>query len=337
MPGLRAETGSEDFMRVLLANPRGFCAGVDRAVKIVDMSLEVFGAPVYVRREIVHNSHVVNDLRDRGAVFVEELEEVPQGAVAILSAHGVAPEVFEQAKARSVKLIDATCPLVTKVHLEVHRFVKEGYHIILIGHEGHDEVIGTLGESPDHITLVENEAQAAQLEIDGFKKLMVLTQTTLGIDDTASIMRVLRDRFPSIDTPPTDDVCYATQNRQDVVKAMADRGMDLLLVVGSQNSSNAARLVEVGQARGARGHLIDGPRDIKDAWFRGVESVGLTAGASTPEHVVQAVVRDLNRRGCDKMEYVTTVEEDVVFQIPPVLKNEMAARSRQEEEFGTTA
>lgn len=296
---------------------------MDRAIRIVDLALEVFGPPVYVRREIVHNSHVVAELRHKGAVFVEELAEVPDGAVAILSAHGVAPVIFEQARARGLRLIDATCPLVTKVHLEVHRFVKEGYQIVLIGHNGHEEVVGTLGEAPDHITLVENEEQARTVELPPHEKLVVLTQTTLGVDDTAGVVEALRERFPYLELPPTDDVCYATQNRQDAVKAMTDRGLDLLLVVGSQNSSNAARLVEVGQARGVRGFLIDRAAEIQAEWLDGVGVVGVTAGASTPEPVVQAVLDRLRQYGGQSVERVNTADEDVVFQLPVVLRDAM--------------
>jgi len=307
-------------MKVVLANPRGFCAGVDRAVKIVDMALEVFGPPVYVRREIVHNSHVVADLRAKGAVFVDELDSVPDGAVAVLSAHGVAPVVYEQGKARGLRVVDATCPLVTKVHLEVHRFVKQGYHILLIGHQGHDEVIGTMGESPGNITLIENEAQAATTPVPPHRKLMVLMQTTLGVDDTAGVVRVLRQRFPELELPPTDDICYATQNRQDVVKEMARQGVGLLLVVGSKNSSNAARLVEVGRALGVPGYLIDAAGEIDSAWVRGVDKVGVTAGASTPEPIVQAVIERLRALGATSVENCTTVEEDTVFQLPVILR-----------------
>ena len=314
-------------MNILLANPRGFCAGVDRAVKIVDLALEVFGPPVYVRREIVHNSHVVRGLREKGAVFVEELSEVPAGAVAILSAHGVAPTVFKEAEARGLRLIDATCPLVTKVHLEVHRFVKQGYHIVLIGHAGHDEVIGTMGQAPGHITLVENEAQARSVALPPHDKLMVLTQTTLGVDDTAGVLAVLRERFPTLDLPPTDDICYATQNRQDAVKAMSTGGMDLLLVVGSRNSSNAARLVEVAVARGVRGYLIDGAEEIRPEWVHDAKSIGVTAGASTPESVVQAVLDRLRRMGAGDVQFCTTAEESTTFQLPLLLKKAMADRS----------
>lgn len=313
-------------MKILLANPRGFCAGVDRAIKIVDLALEAFGPPVYVRREIVHNSHVVRDLRTRGAVFVEELTAVPPGSVTILSAHGVSPVVFDQARERKLRLIDATCPLVTKVHLEVHRFVKLGYHIVLIGHNGHDEVIGTIGEAPGHITLVENEAQAATVVLPTHEKLMVLTQTTLGVDDTKAVIETLRQRFAYLELPPTDDVCYATQNRQDAVKEMSALGMQLLLVVGSRNSSNAARLVEVGEARGVQGFLIDGADEIRAEWLEGVECVAVTAGASTPEDVVQGVVDRLRELGGDRVEYVTTAEETTVFQIPIDLRRAMEER-----------
>lgn len=313
-------------MNVLLANPRGFCAGVDRAVKIVDLALEVFGPPVYVRREIVHNSHVVTELRDKGAVFVQELEDVPSGAVAILSAHGVAPTVYDDAKRRGLRVIDATCPLVTKVHLEVHRFVKQGYHIVLIGHDGHDEVIGTMGQSPGNITLVENESQARAVDLSHHAKLMILTQTTLGVDDTAGVLNVLRERFPNLDLPPTDDICYATQNRQDAVKAMSEKGINLLLVVGSRNSSNAARLVEVGAARGVRGFLIDSASEIDPAWVTPATKVGVSAGASTPEHVVLAVLGRLQEIGATGIELCSTAEESTVFQLPVLLRDAMEAK-----------
>ncbi len=313
-------------MKVLLANPRGFCAGVDRAVKIVDLALEVFGSPVYVRKEIVHNSHVVGSLRRKGAVFVDELSEAPDGALIILSAHGSAPEVFAEAQRRGLRLIDATCPLVTKVHLEVRRYARLGYHVVLIGHEGHDEVIGTIGQAPESITLVENEQQARSVVLPPHEKLVVLTQTTLGVDDTTGVIAVLRERFAGLETPPSDDICYATQNRQDAVKAMAQRGVQVLLVVGSKNSSNAARLVEVGRARGVRGYLIDGPDQIDPAWLDGSETIGVTAGASTPEPVVQAVLDQLKRLGADAVEPCTTAEENVSFQLPPMLRGAAARR-----------
>ena len=311
-------------MKVLLANPRGFCAGVDRAVKIVDLALDVFGPPVYVRREIVHNSHVVGALRGKGAVFVEELDEVPDGALAVFSAHGVAPSVFEQGERRGLRVIDATCPLVTKVHLEVHRFIKQGYHIVLIGHTGHDEVVGTIGQAPEQITLVESVEAARTVELSEHDKLMVLTQTTLSMDDTSAILEALRERFPLLELPPTDDICYATQNRQDAVKAMVEAGMDVLLVVGSRNSSNAKRLVETSELRGRPGHLIDGPEEIQPAWLDGAEVVGVTAGASTPETVVQAVVARLRELGAGAVELFNTAEEDTVFSLPVILKDALA-------------
>ncbi len=316
-------------MRVLLASPRGFCAGVDRAVKIVDLALEVFGAPVYVRREIVHNSHVVGSLREKGAVFVQELTNVPEQAITVLSAHGVAPEVFEEARQRNLRLIDATCPLVTKVHLEVHRYVHRGYHIVLIGHRGHDEVIGTLGESPSNITLVENEEQARTAKIPPGQRLVALTQTTLGVDDTAGVLHVLRERFPELELPPTEDICYATQNRQDAVQAMTERGIQLLLVVGSANSSNAARLVEVGAARGVKGYLIDRASDIRPEWLANVEVVGVTAGASSPERVVDEVLARLRELGATSVEPCHTTEEHTVFHLPPLLRKRAEATSRE--------
>ncbi len=306
-------------MRILLASPRGFCAGVDRAVKVVELALEAFGSPVYVRREIVHNTHVVDDLRGKGAVFVDELADVPSGAVAILSAHGVAPEVFEDAKTRSLRLIDATCPLVTKVHLEVHRFVRQGYHIVLIGHAGHDEVIGTMGESPGHITLVEDVAQAKAVALPPHDKLMVLTQTTLSVDDVRDVTAALRERFDHIELPPIDDVCYATQNRQDAVKALADRGAEVLLVVGSTQSGNAARLVEKGRLHGRLSHLINGPDDVRHDWCSDVECIAVTASASTPESVVEAVLEHLKRLGAQSVEPVHAAHEDTVFHLPAEL------------------
>lgn len=314
-------------MRLLLANPRGFCAGVDRAVKIVDLALEVYGPPVYVRREIVHNSHVVRGFEARGVTFVAELDEVPDGAVVILSAHGVSPAVHEAGRARGLRVIDATCPLVTKVHLEVLRFVRQGYHIVLIGHAGHDEVLGTMGHAPGSITLIEDEAQARTKAIPDSGRLVVLTQTTLGVDDTEGIRAVLRQRFPHLEMPPTDDICYATQNRQDAVKELLARGAELVLVVGSRNSSNAARLVEVARGRGARGHLIDSAADVQADWLTGVSTVGLTSGASTPEGVVRGVVERLTALGAGPVELVTTVDEHVVFSVPPALRSAVERRA----------
>jgi len=308
-------------MRVILAEPRGFCAGVERAVKIVELALELYGPPVYVRREIVHNSHVVRRLRDMGALFVDEVAEVPNGANVIFSAHGVAPGVFDAAKERSLNIIDATCPLVAKVHLEVDRFVRHGYHIVLIGHAGHDEVVGTLGHAPHSITLVSDVEQARTVTMPPHEKLIVLTQTTLGIDDTADVLAALRGRFPHLELPPSDDICYATQNRQNAVKAMHDNRVDVVLVVGSRNSSNALRLVEVAKARGMSGFLIDSAADIEAGWIDGAKTIGVTAGASTPEAVVQDVLNRLRELGGDRVEPLTTVEEDTVFSLPPGLRH----------------
>jgi 4-hydroxy-3-methylbut-2-enyl diphosphate reductase len=309
-------------VKVLLANPRCYCAGVDRAVQIVEIALQRFGAPVYVRKEIVHNQFVVNRLREMGAIFVEELAEVPAGALAIFSAHGVSPAVFEEARTRDLKVIDATCPLVSKVHLEVLRFVKEGYHILLIGREGHEEVEGTMGHSAENITLIEDPEQARTKPLPRSDKLMVLTQTTLSVDDTQVVMDALRERFPHVELPPTEDICYATQNRQNAVKEMCTRGIDRLLVVGSQNSSNAARLVETAEVRGVPGHLIDGPDDVDPAWVAKVDWVGVTGGASTPDEVVQSVVGRLRELGADEVVLSSTTEENTVFQLPVILRGD---------------
>lgn len=311
-------------MKVILAEPRGVCAGVERAVKIVELALERFGAPIYVRKEIVHNRHIVERLREQGAVFVEELDEVPEGSLAIFSAHGISPAVREEALRRNLRTVDATCPLVSKVHLEVLRYVKRAYHLVLIGHEGHDEVVGTLGHAPDAITLVTDVQDAESVELPPDKELMVLTQTTLSVDDTKQIMAVLQRRFPQLETPSADDICYATQNRQSAVKALSDE-VDLLLVVGSQNSSNAKRLVEVGESRGVPGYLIDRAEEIDPAWLTGVEAVGVTSGASTPEELVQGVVRRLRELGATEVQTSTTVEENVVFTLPPELRQLQAA------------
>ncbi|MBI5864523.1 MAG: 4-hydroxy-3-methylbut-2-enyl diphosphate reductase [Planctomycetes bacterium] len=304
------------MMDAILAKPRGFCAGVERAIRVVELAIEEFGAPVFVRKEIVHNSHVVARLRERGAVFVEELDEVPTGSVAILSAHGSPPEVFESARKASLRLIDATCPLVTKVHMEVRRYARKGYRVILIGHAGHDEVIGTMGQAPDRTVLVENVADVAGLEIADAEKGVILTQTTLSQDDTAEIVAALRRKFPFLELPPSDDICYATQNRQNAVKQIAG-SVELLLVVGSRNSSNSRRLTEVARARGVASYLIDGPQDIDDAWLRDAHVVGVTSGASAPEDVVQAVVAHLNERGVMAWAQVDAPDENVVFNLPP--------------------
>ncbi|MBI3076298.1 MAG: 4-hydroxy-3-methylbut-2-enyl diphosphate reductase [Deltaproteobacteria bacterium] len=300
---------------VLVAGPRGFCAGVERAIEIVEMALNLYGPPVYVRKEIVHNRHVVEELRAKGAIFVEAVDEVPEGSLVIFSAHGVAPVVHEETRARRLRVIDATCPLVTKVHLEVHRFMKAGYSIILVGHKDHDEVIGTMGEAPGKIQLVTSVEDAEAVQVPNPDKVMVLTQTTLSVDDTREIVATLRRRFPRLATPPKDDICYATQNRQAAVKELA-RQADLILVIGSANSSNANRLVEVAQVAGTRAHLIDDVRDISPAWLNGVRAVGVTAAASTPEVLVQQVVEYLREHGARDVREVATVKEDVRFGLP---------------------
>ncbi|MBK8480957.1 MAG: 4-hydroxy-3-methylbut-2-enyl diphosphate reductase [Proteobacteria bacterium] len=312
-------------MKVILARPRGVCAGVERAVKIVELALERFGAPIYVRKEIVHNRFIVDHLRQQGARFVDELDEVPAGALVIFSAHGISPAVRDDAERRGLRTVDATCPLVSKVHLEVLRYVKRDYNLVLIGHEGHDEVVGTLGHAPQSITLVTDVGHAERVELPLDKPLIVLTQTTLSVDDTKQIMAVLMRRFPQLETPGADDICYATQNRQNAVKALADSRIDLLLVVGSNNSSNAKRLVEVGESRSVPGYLIDRGAEIKPEWLEGVSAVGVTSGASTPEELVQDVVARLRELGADEVEISTTVEEHVVFTLPPELRQLGAA------------
>lgn len=301
--------------KVLLAAPRGYCAGVDRAVETVERALEVFGAPVYVRKQIVHNLHVVRDLEAKGAIFVEELEEVPTGSTAILSAHGVAPEVHAQGRERSLRVIDATCPLVTKVHLEAKRFAADGYHIVLIGHEGHEEVIGTMGEAPASITLIGTPEDAESVALPEGAPVAYLSQTTLSVDETDEVIQVLRRRFPHIVGPPQDDICYATQNRQVAVKAIAVKA-DVVLVVGSQNSSNSKRLVEVAEAAGARGYLIDDESEIDPSWLDGASTIGLTSGASAPEWLVDQVLAWFRARGPVEVEEVTVVTEDVHFARP---------------------
>ncbi len=311
-------TGSERnvALKVLLASPRCCCAGVDRAVQIVEMALERFGTPIYVRKEIVHNNHVVDDLRQRGVIFVDELDGVPDGALTIFSAHGVAPSVHEDARKRRLRIVDATCPLVTKVHLEVARFVRDGYHIILIGREGHEEVDGTLGQAPARITLIEDVEQARTKAVPDAEKLMVLTQTTLSMDDTEVVMEALRARFGHLELPPAEDICYATQNRQNAVRALCERGIDLLLVVGSPNSSNAARLAEVAAVRGVLGRLIDSADELDPEWLVGASAIGVTGGASTPDAVVQSVVERLEALGATEVELCVSAEENTVFQLP---------------------
>lgn len=304
-------------MEAIVAKPRGFCAGVERAIRIVELALEKYGAPIYVRKEIVHNLHVVRRLRSAGAVLVDELEQVPAGAVTVLSAHGSPPEVYQQAGAQGLRLIDATCPLVTKVHKEVHRCVRDGYRIVLIGHAGHDEVVGTMGQAPDRTVLVENLDDVRRLVMSPGQKGVILTQTTLSQDDTGEIVHALLKRFPQLELPPSEDICYATQNRQNAIKELAG-GIDLLLVVGSKNSSNSLRLTEVAKSRGVRAHLIDGPEDIDTQWFAGVSTVGVSSGASAPEQIVQAVLSHLRTLGVEQVTEVDAPDEGVAFKLPPL-------------------
>jgi len=310
---------------LLLAKPRGFCAGVDRAIDVVNLALELYPGPVYVRKEIVHNVHVVNDLRAKGAVFVDELDEVPDGATVIFSAHGVSPEVRAGAAARGLKVIDATCPLVTKVHHEAIRFAREGRPIVLVGHEGHDEVVGTMGHAPEHIHLIGSAEEAETLQVPDPDRVAVITQTTLSLDDTSTVVDVLRRRFPGIEAPTRDDICYATQNRQLAVKAMARR-VPVILVIGSKNSSNSNRLAEVAQAAGARAYLIDDISQIDPTWLDGVESLGITAGASAPEYLVDEVVQFFRAQGVTDIEEIEAVTEEVSFALPPELVRDRDAR-----------
>jgi 4-hydroxy-3-methylbut-2-en-1-yl diphosphate reductase len=304
--------------KVFLLKPRGFCAGVVRAIDVVKIALDLYGPPVYVRKEIVHNKHVVDELREAGAVFVEELEEVPVGARAIFSAHGVAPSVRTEARQRSLDVIDATCPLVTKVHLEAVRFARDGYSIVLIGHKDHDEVIGTLGEVPDKTFLVETVEDVDRLCLPDPTRVCYLTQTTLSLDETRDIIQRLKERFPAMIGPPAQDICYATENRQTAVKAVGVH-CDLLLVVGSQNSSNSKRLVEVGSNFGVRSYLVNDQSDVDPAWLESVRNVAVTAGASAPEHLVQELIAFLHGHGFDQVEEVELVEEDVRFSLPQEL------------------
>ena len=311
--------------RVLLAAPRGYCAGVDRAVITVEKALDTYGPPVYVRKQIVHNKHVVETLQARGAVFVEENDEVPEGATVIFSAHGVAPVVHEEAKARSLKTIDATCPLVTKVHHEARRFASDDYDILLIGHEGHEEVVGTTGEAPEHIHLVDGPGDVDRIVVRDPEKVAWLSQTTLSVDETLETVRRLRERFPALLDPPSDDICYATQNRQVAVKEIAVDA-DLVIVVGSTNSSNSVRLVEVALESGASaGKLVDKAAELEDAWLDGVSVVGVTSGASVPEILVRGVLDWLAERGFGDVEEVRSAEESLLFALPPELRRDMKA------------
>jgi 4-hydroxy-3-methylbut-2-enyl diphosphate reductase len=312
--------------RVLLAKPRGYCAGVDRAVQTVELALERYGAPVYVRKQIVHNKHVVASLERRGAVFVEETADVPEGAVVVFSAHGVAPQVRADAKARSLHTIDATCPLVTKVHSEARRFAAQGFDILLIGHEGHEEVVGTTGEAPSQIQLVDGPADGAGVQVRDPAKVVWLSQTTLSVDETNETVAALRERFPTLADPPSDDICYATQNRQAAVKQIAAES-DVFIVVGSQNSSNSVRLVEVAVDAGASAaYLVDDAESINPAWLEGVTTVGLSSGASVPEDLVAGVLEHLAASGFGHVEEVEAVEERMFFALPHELRPERPAR-----------
>jgi 4-hydroxy-3-methylbut-2-enyl diphosphate reductase len=308
--------------RVLLASPRGYCAGVERAVETVEQALEHYGAPIYVRKQIVHNIHVVRDLEARGAIFVDEETEVPRGATLVYSAHGVAPSVYANSAKRGHNVIDATCPLVTKVHVQARRYAEEGYTIILIGHSGHEEVVGTTGEAPESTILVQTVAEAEALELPSDTKLAYVTQTTLSVDETADIIRTLRRRFPAIRAPRKEDICYATSNRQWAVKEMLPE-IDVLLVIGSRNSSNSNRLVETARAGGVRAYLLDDERDIDEAWLDGAETVGITSGASAPEKLVVRVCDWFRAHGVDDIEPYRLVDEDVTFRLPVELRREL--------------
>jgi 4-hydroxy-3-methylbut-2-enyl diphosphate reductase len=314
--------------RVLLAAPRGFCAGVDRAVVVVEEALKLYGAPVYVRKQIVHNRYVVESLQDRGAIFVEETDEVPEGSVLVFSAHGVSPAVRRAADERALRTIDATCPLVTKVHQEARRFAAEGYRIMLIGHDGHEEVEGTAGEAPEATTLVETPEDAAAIEVAEGEKVVWLSQTTLSVDETLLTVDALRESVPGLANPPSDDICYATQNRQAAVKLMAPQ-CDLVIVVGSANSSNSVRLVEVALEAGAKAaYRVDGADEIEPAWLESADVVGVTSGASVPEILVQDVLRHLTAHGYPEHEVVEATEERVRFALPPNLRRELKAAAK---------
>ncbi len=312
--------------KVLLATPRGYCAGVDRAVQTVERALELYGAPVYVRKEIVHNKHVVEQLRDRGAVFVDSETEVPEGATVVFSAHGVAPSVHSNAQRRELQTIDATCPLVTKVHVEAKKFAADDYTIVLVGHAGHEEVEGTMGEAPDHIVLIENEDDVDELQVKDPSKVAYISQTTLSVDETRAIINKLRERFPAIVGPRTDDICYATTNRQAAVKQLA-RHCELVLVIGSRNSSNSNRLVEVAREHGADAYLIDNELQVREEWLDGKTVVGITSGASAPEELVQRLVEFFQARGTRDVEELEVVQEDVRFMLPKAIRQAMASAS----------
>ncbi len=327
MPSLHSKTMAPAPEKLLLAAPRGYCAGVDRAVQTVERALELHGAPVYVRKEIVHNKHVVEELRERGAVFVDELDDsIPEGAVTVFSAHGVSPAVHAAAAVRGLKTIDATCPLVTKVHKEAVRFAADDYDILLIGHEGHEEVEGTAGEAPDHIVLVNSPEDVPNIEVKDPDKVVWLSQTTLSVDETMETVRRLRERFPNLQDPPSDDICYATQNRQVAIKKVAEES-DLVLVVGSANSSNSVRLVEVALEYGAKAaYRIDYASEVQQEWLDGVATVGVTSGASVPEELVQELIADLADAGYRDVSEVKTAEEDLIFSLPKELRRDVTGR-----------
>jgi 4-hydroxy-3-methylbut-2-en-1-yl diphosphate reductase len=305
--------------RILLAWPRGYCAGVERAVDTVERALRIYGPPVYVRKQIVHNSHVVRDLEEKGAVFVDDEHDVPEGAVVILSAHGVAPKVYDTSFERDLRVIDATCPLVTKVHLEARRFAREDATILLTGHEGHEEVVGTTGEAPDRIVLVASPEEARKVEVPDPGRVAYLSQTTLSVDETNAVIEVLRERFPGIQGPPKDDICYATQNRQEAVKDLAARS-DVVLVIGSGNSSNSQRLVEVAMSAGTPAHLVEDETEIRPEWVEGAGTVGVTSGASAPEWLVDRVIDWLTARGATEVRQLHTVDEQMRFSLPPEVR-----------------
>jgi 4-hydroxy-3-methylbut-2-en-1-yl diphosphate reductase len=312
--------------RVLLAAPRGYCAGVDRAVQTVEHALDLYGAPIYVRKEIVHNKHVVAELEKRGAIFVDQETEVPEGQMVVFSAHGVAPSVHANAEARNLRTIDATCPLVTKVHVEARKFAADGYTIVLIGHDGHEEVEGTTGEAPENIVLVETEADVESLDVPDPDRVAYITQTTLSVDETTSIIEALKRKFPNITGPKTDDICYATTNRQQAVKELA-RECDLVLVIGSTNSSNSVRLVEVAREHGVDSHLIDFHFQVDEDWLEGVETVGITSGASAPEELVGRLVEFFRERGATEVSELKTVEEDVRFMLPTHIRRALESKA----------
>lgn len=315
-----------ELRKLLLAKPRGFCAGVDRAIDVVNLVLELYEGPIYVRKEIVHNKHVIDSFTAKGVIFVDEIDQVPEGVVVVFSAHGVSPEVRKQALARRLKVVDATCPLVTKVHLEAMRFAREGRSIILVGHEGHEEVIGTMGEVPGHIQLVGNVEEAEKVQVTDPDHVAVITQTTLGVDDAKLVIDVLKRRFPKLVTPSSDDICYATQNRQTAAKLLA-RQADLVLVLGSDNSSNSKRLKEVAETAGACAYLIDDVSEIDPAWLKGAQCVAVTAGASAPENLVQEVVAYFRALGLNEIEEVQAIEERVTFAPPSELVRRMSERT----------